>query len=205
MTTPTSKGWQDSGEEFHMMMGQCIAMWAQVDDELFRIFRDCVGPYEQCAIIYYRTPGLDTRFSLTDEIVLSVLPKPDRKSGGHDKPAVTAWKSAKKGYGDLLGVRRRIAHQPATIRLGPTNFALNNRTLNEPPPSWFEIYVNQHEQLREKECGKAPLRIKDLQDHLLATITLRDRLNRFFHEILTKQPKAYAQPTPPPESLKSPS
>jgi hypothetical protein len=55
------KTWQKNRDEFHMVMGYCIAAWAQVDDQLFRIFRDCVGPYDQSAVIYYRTPGLHLR------------------------------------------------------------------------------------------------------------------------------------------------
>jgi hypothetical protein len=64
---------QRASDYFYMMVGRCIAEWAKVDDELFRIFRDCVGPYEQCAIIYYRTPSLSVRLELTDEIIKSIF------------------------------------------------------------------------------------------------------------------------------------
>ena len=73
---------------------------------LFRIFQDCVGPDLQCAIIYYKTPGLEARFSLTDEIVRSVLPK--KRPGGHDHPSVKVWDNAIKVRHDLLSMRRRI-------------------------------------------------------------------------------------------------
>ena len=95
MATPPAGSWQELGEEFHLMIGECVAGWAHVDDELFRIFHHCVGPLVQCSIIYYRTPGLDVRFALVDEIVGSVLPKRERRSGGHDHPSVKAWKTAK--------------------------------------------------------------------------------------------------------------
>ena len=42
-----------------MELRYSVAAWAEVDDWLFRIFRDRVGPYDQSAVIYYRTPGLD--------------------------------------------------------------------------------------------------------------------------------------------------
>ena len=87
-----------AADDFHMMIGYCVAEWAKVDDELFRIFRDCVGPYEQSAIIYYRTPTLNARLGLTDEIVQSVLPKRKKKSGGHYHPSVKAWKVAIEGF-----------------------------------------------------------------------------------------------------------
>ena len=109
---------QKAADDFHMMIGYCIAEWAKVDDELFRIFRDGVGPYEQSAIIYYRTPTLNARLGLTDEIVQSVLPKRPKKSGGHYHPSVKAWKVAIEGFCNLLAIRRRIAHQPISIRHG---------------------------------------------------------------------------------------
>jgi hypothetical protein len=59
-----------------MKIGDCIAEWAGIDDELFRIFQHCTGAKEQqAAIIYYRTPGLNVRLGLVDEIVRSVSPK----------------------------------------------------------------------------------------------------------------------------------
>src|SRR5271163_2220003 len=144
-TTPRapSKSWQELGDEFHLMVGYCIAAWARIDDELFRIFRACVGPYKQSAIIYYRTPGLDMRLGLTDELVLSVLPKKDRKSGGHDHPSVKAWKAAKSGFSDLLAIRRRIAHHPAEVKTAP--YGRDHRLGWDPSPAVsFEIYASQH-------------------------------------------------------------
>jgi hypothetical protein len=181
------KVWQELGDEFHMMIGEYIAAWAQVDDELFRIFQDCIGPLEQSAIIYYRTPGISERFGLTDEIVLSVFPKREKKSGGRDPAEVKAWKAAKDGYGDLLSVRRRIAHHPTAIRSGPKFSIFDDvRTFHQPPSSWFEIYVNQHERLRERSSNLKALRIHDLRKHLIATMALRDRLRRFFLRCINK-------------------
>ncbi len=85
---------QKESDKFHEMMGYCIAVWADVDDTLFRIFQHCVGAPLQCAIIYYKTPGLEARFSLTDEIVRSVLPK--KKPGEHDHAYVKRWDKAIK-------------------------------------------------------------------------------------------------------------
>jgi len=178
-----------------MMVGRCIAEWAKVDDELFRIFRDCVGPYEQCAIIYYRTPSLSVRLELTDEIIKSVFPKPPRKSGGHDHSSVTAWKDAIEGFRDLLATRRRIAHQPIAVQYGPTWPLSMDLSYMLAPPSWFEIYVNQHEQLRGEF---PPLKVDDLVAHLTAVTSLRDRLQHFFSDVLTKRSSTSSAPSPPP-------
>jgi hypothetical protein len=194
MTDEKPKTWQELGDEFHMMVGYCVAEWARVDDELFRIFRDCLGPYEQSAIIYYRTPGLDVRFGLTDEIVRSVLPKRPKRSGSHEHPDVRAWVKAKGDYQNLLGTRRRIAHHPIMVRQEPFRVGM---ATGEAPPSWFEIYVSQHEGLREKSSDLPPLRIDHLKAHFIAVAQLRDRLHRFFYDVLTKPAPTSPAPSPP--------
>jgi hypothetical protein len=200
MTDEKPKTWQELGDEFHMMVGYCVAEWAGVDDELFRIFRECVGPHEQSAIIYYRTPGLDVRFGLTDEIVRSVLPKRPKKSGSHDHPSVRAWVAAKGDYPNLLGMRRRIAHHPIMIRQEPFRVGM---AAGESPPSWFEIYVSQHEGLRKKSSNLPALRIDDLKTHLIAVNQLKGRLHRFFYDVLTKRAAVSLLQTLPPSSTKS--
>jgi hypothetical protein len=137
-----------------MEIGKCIAAWARVDDELFQVFRHCVGPLEQSAIIYYRTPGLETRLALTDELVESVLPKRERKSGGHDPLEVGAWKNACASFRTLLATRQRIAHHPVAVRQEPFRAAMPvGRT-----PSWYEIYVRGNGQLRSRSQGLPALR-----------------------------------------------
>jgi hypothetical protein len=101
-----------------------------VDDELFRIFRDCVGPYEQSAIIYYRTPTLNARLGLTEEIVQSVLPKRPKKSGGHYHPSVKAWN---RGFLQPIGnpSPNRAStnfHSPWGILAIKLGFKLDSRT-----------------------------------------------------------------------------
>jgi hypothetical protein len=186
MTSDMPKSWQEMGDEFHLMIGQCIAVWAEADDELFRIFRDCVGPYEQCAIIYYRMPGLDARLGCTTELVASIFPKPARKSGGHPHVGVKEWQKIQSAFRDLLSVRRRIAHHPVGIRMEPgrtrpiKNFnktALAKYGLGA--ESWFEIYTSEHEQLRAGDEIKG-LDLDDLKKHLANVTHLRDDLRNFY-------------------------
>jgi hypothetical protein len=54
MTSKSAKTEREAADEFYMMVGYCIAEWARVDDQLFRIFQACLGATaEQCAIIAY--------------------------------------------------------------------------------------------------------------------------------------------------------
>jgi hypothetical protein len=179
----------ETADEFHMLIGYCIATWAQADDELFRIFQNCLAaPLEQSAIVYYRAPGLDVRLGITDELVKSRLPKPARKSGGHPHRSVRSWTEVTGQFRTLLSTRRRIAHQPTGPRF--ESFRVGESHVGEPPPSWFEIYVGEYERLRSGE--KPPLKVQDLSEHLKAVIYLRDALRTFFYKELIRPtlPKA---------------
>jgi hypothetical protein len=152
--------------EFHMYVGFCITAWANVEEHLFRICARVLNTAEErAAIVYYRTPTLDTRLQLTDELVRTVLPKRTRKSGGHDHPDVIAWNDLKNDIKNELSTRSRIAHNPVSDR----------RFL--PPPkegelrgllhlySWLEIYVSDAEKLRGRHDDIQPLRVDDLSSH----------------------------------------
>jgi hypothetical protein len=178
--------WQKSRDEFHMVMGYCIAAWAQVDDQLFRIFRDCIGPYDQSAVIFYRTPGLDTRLSLTDEIVrVTLLPSWERP--GKRDPRIKAWSAILSEFRASLAIRGRVAHQP--VRTEPFRVGMPAGA----QLTAFEIYVGRHEQLRDSAAKSVPLTLGDLKNHLAAVNKLSDRLKAFLDDVLKP-----ATESPPP-------
>jgi hypothetical protein len=198
--SPRSAADQEA-DKFHMMLGYCITIWADVDDLLFRIFRDCVGPTLQCAIIYYKTPSLEARFTLTDEIVRSVLPK--KNPGEHDHPFVVAWDKIIKQRQDLLTVRRRLAHQQVAVRMR----VHSNSLLNRAPPgkatiggpidqfSWTELYTSESEQLRGRPGDTTPLYYQDLENHFIGVGGLANDLLGFLIEVISKPHKELSLPT----------
>lgn len=187
MAEPPEKTMQELGDEFLQMIGNCITEWAAVEEQLFEICLMCLGsPRDRAAIVYYRTPSIDARLSLADELVKAALPKRTRKDGGHDHADVAHWRELEKECRGLLPVRNRIAHHPVGPRFmmrggfGSAGFLARGM---EPPKltteTWFEIYVSQNEQLREGAAKKRPLRIKALWDHLLATDRIKGGLHQF--------------------------
>lgn len=148
MSDDDPEAWRKSCDEFHMVMGYCIAAWAGVNDQLFNIFRDCVGPLDQCSVIYYRTPGLDARLSLTAEIVRTTL-VPSWERPGNADPRMKEWNAIAAQFRRLLAVRRRIAHHP--VRTEPLRVGMPVGI----PLTEFEIYVGRHEELRES-AAKLP-------------------------------------------------
>jgi hypothetical protein len=162
MAKAPSGPWQRLGDEFFLMVGNCITEWARVEDALFNICWRCLGgSKETAAIVYYRTPSIDVRMSLTDELVKSVLPKRARKSGGHDHSDVKLWNDIETDFRDLQQPRNQIAHHPVTVQ--QRRFSANDAVGTPIFESWFEIYVSQAEQLRERSTRFKPMRVDDLR------------------------------------------
>ena len=178
-------------DAFWLMVGKCIGAWANVEEALFRIVWKCLGPYEQSAIVYYKTPSLEARFTLADELVESVLPK--TKPGKQHHPSVKSWTAAKSGYDKLLSVRRRIAHQPVGAATAPLRAGM---ALDEGPAFWLEIFVSQQERTRKRSSGHQPLLIEDLSKHRVALRALSERLQQFHDDVLTKRDSASPPPAP---------
>jgi hypothetical protein len=168
----------EHAHEFFEILGRCIAAWSHIDDELFRIFTECVGPHEQCSIIFFRLPGLDARLKLTDEVVRSLMPKRTRVSGGHDHPSVKGWSQRYKEIDSLLPTRRRIAHHPVTYRY---ELALIDQ--RGKPPLVLEVKAGEHERLRSKD--NKGLDRDDLVRHLTHVYAAANNLNEFSRTVLS--------------------
>jgi hypothetical protein len=185
----------EAANRFFELLGRCISAWANVDDELFRIFRDCLGaPYEQSAIIFYRTPGLDVRLNLTSEIVESVLPKTEKRSGSHLHKRVKTWRNLAASFKSLLSTRRRLAHHPVSFRYdayfsfgGETTFGNAPLYSGQPINPRLELHVGTHESLRNPSAAIPPLTDKDLFEHLSSVRKLANALNEFTRTELTPE------------------
>jgi hypothetical protein len=189
---PKPKGWMadinDKHDEFFLWVGRCITVWASVDEELFAIFHECIGPKLQSAIIYYRTNTIGARLALTAAIVESYFPK-EQKNGGKDHETVIAWRKVKKDFDDQLGTRNRLAHHPVHISIYSRG---DNIDWVEGPPedsfATYELHMSQGEEMKE---GKAPepLNILDLRDHYAKVTLVRNALDLFRQNELPKRPR----------------
>jgi len=166
----------EMSKEFLFYLGLAITEWAHIETELFHI---CAGilraALEHVAIIYYRTPTLDARLSLTDELAKSKFPKPARISGGHPSPEEKKWNALIGEIRDELAIRRQLAHSPAapTLETRPTDeFWIAD--------IWFSSYISNMEKLRGgKAANTKPLKIDDVKNHIGRLGKLVSRLNDF--------------------------
>src|SRR5271168_4030122 len=120
MANTPSRSLQELGDEFMLMVGNCITEWANVQEALFRICWRCLrSPQQQAAIVFYQTPSLEGRMRLVNELVLSLLPLKDPASGGHhDHADAKWWDQIEKDFRNLQPVRNRMAHHPVAVRFG---------------------------------------------------------------------------------------
>jgi hypothetical protein len=199
MANGVPQSYKERADRFYLLIGHCIVQWANVDRVLFDLLCQCIGPYEQAAIVYYRTPGLDVRLGLVDELVRSLLPKRERKSGGHDEPIVKLWKSTVANIkNQLLPVRRRIAHHPVESAV-LQNWLLFLTRPDEFDETFFRIQASIHERMREKEANVTPLMIRDLEKHIMAVGDAAQSLHLFREKLV-----AHISESREPESPQTP-
>ena len=102
-------------EKFYQQVGQCITTWAWIEDSLFSLCHVALGCHkERAAVVFGRTPTLETRLALTDELMRSVFPKEGRKNGGHDPQIIKEWAEIQQKLLKLAPVRNAMAHRPVT-------------------------------------------------------------------------------------------
>src|SRR5262249_47711624 len=161
-----------------------ITAWAKVEEHLFRMCVNCMGTSDEIgAIVYYRTPTIDARLSLLDELVRARLPRKERRNGRHDHSDVKAWDNVRKDVMSLLKIRNRIAHHPVGAEWGAGHsdgFGLLGLK------SWLEIYVSEHEGLRGKAVEMKPLKVDDLSIHCTEVQAITKRLDQFCSTVLSK-------------------
>jgi hypothetical protein len=180
---------------FYKWIGHCITAWADLEERLFEILWQCLScPQARAAIVYYKTPSIDARLTLTDELVRSVLPKTE--SGKQPHPDLKAWNDIRLEITTELAVRRRIAHRP--VREAKLIFDLTAtqafRGKHQVEMSYYEIYVSEHEALRGKGGNPKPLHFESLLDHQTAVGSTVARLKAFRNDVLSKHvPKLRAQ------------
>lgn len=153
--------------EFYRLIGECIKEWAQVEEKLFELCAFALqSPRKQAAIVYYKCPTIDSRLTLTDELVRCVLPERTRKNGGHNHRLVIEWDKLRKAIKNLLEPRNLLAHAPVqSVERVEYKSSLATDQSFTTLASWLEIALSKAERLRGKNEERL-LRSKDLKSHL---------------------------------------
>jgi hypothetical protein len=154
-----------------------------LERQLFRLCNSALGAGPECAaIIYYRTPTLDSRIDLVTELIRTKLPRRKKADGGHDHPLVTEWTTIIKDVKALLQTRNFIAHQP---HKETEHWVWTDEESGE-ATSWVEIYRNFHERLRKKS-KKTAIMAYSLPSHHAQLLKVTSDLSKFHDKIHPEQ------------------
>jgi hypothetical protein len=163
---------QGDADTFMMWLGSCITEWAKVEEQMFKFCADILGmSTEHTAIIYYRTFTLEGRLSLIDELIDTVIPKPE--NGKHRHIDGRTWEGLLKNIKENMPVRNQLAHCPVGPVMRETKQSDSRKITLE-----FESYPHHHEVARGRTTKKN-LVIGDLKNHFMAVSALHDRLRMF--------------------------
>ena len=157
-------------------MGEAIALWAKLEAYLFKICRAALGASSQrAAIVYMRTPTLEARRLLVNDLLetrLHLRPK----NGGKEHPDAREWRSITEALKNLLPTRNQIAHRPMEPHIDWTEGVDGGVGKAE---LWFEITTSDHERARYGGPNGS-LNDADLRKHITDVRDLRERMIEFY-------------------------
>jgi len=160
--------------EFFAALGQAITEWAYVEEELFHICASVLKTrQDHAAIVYYRTPSLDARLTLTNDLASSILPKKE-KAGAHTPKISQRWNEIIKDIRNIISVRNQLAHSPTA----PIVNASQSGTGSARFDFSYTSYVSATEKLRGRST-KADLSLKDVLVHTKDVSQIINRLRNF--------------------------
>lgn len=105
-----SKPQSDGKSLIYLMIGRCISEWANIEETLFDIFCMVLSTHTTlAAIVFYKTPTLDSRRTLMSELIEAHFPttpgKPTHKF-------LKEWREISGQIEELLPYRNLMAHHP---------------------------------------------------------------------------------------------
>ena len=180
---------------FFAALGRAITAWADLEDVLFAITHtilDCTK--ERAAIVFYRTPTIASRLTLTDDLVGSFFPK--HEPGEQPDRRIKRWNEIQSEISEYLPFRNRLAHHP----VGPV-IGIREAAGSEPEIEIMQAtYICHSESLRRRKHPE-PAGITEIRAHRQIVSRLVNDLRNFHRQEFRTPPQApgetNAQPIPP--------
>lgn len=176
MTTTAEKTLHELGNEFYTLMGNAISNWASVEAYLFKICRAALGASSQrTAIVYGRTPTIESRRLLVNNLLETRLPV-RQQNGGTEHPDTREWNRLTEAMKNLLPTRNQIAHRPMEPHLDWEEKEDGGVGKTE---MWFAITASEHERARYGG-PRGSLDETDLRNHIRDVWELKEQLADFY-------------------------
>jgi hypothetical protein len=173
---------KEQSAEFMALLGTCITEWAWIEEETYQVCAIVLGTAaEHTSIIYYRTPSLEARLNLADELMSTIFPKPE--TGKHPHFDAGIWSKLILNIKDAMPLRNQLAHSPTAAGIwgmmddetGEISEVVEIKMQNSP---------HAHEMWRPNKPKKKMLLKEDLERHLTDVRSLHERLQAFRRDVL---------------------
>ncbi len=171
-------------QKFYAALGQCITIWSHIEGKLFLISNLALMSDEAiAAIVFFRTPSLDGRISLTNDLVNQRLQPEPLRPGQHPPRLLKRWSKIHTKLKSNIRFRNYIAHQPDRLDI-ETLWAIaraRGATISEFDQIYDEATViKQH----HADNARRPLEIKkvtlsDMETHVETMSSAYEALNEF--------------------------
>jgi hypothetical protein len=159
---------------FYAAVGRAITGWADLEDVLFRMTLAVLGcTMERAAIVFYRTPTIDSRLTLTNDLLNSFFPK--HRPGEQPDPRIKRWRELQTEIKTHLPTRNRLAHHGVAPILEFREISHDEVTIEIRTAS----VASHGEQLRKPDQTLAPLTLEDVQTLTRTTSRLVNDLRNF--------------------------
>jgi hypothetical protein len=180
---------EEDEQAFFAALGKAITRWADLEAVLFEItatILDCTR--ERAAIVFYRTPTIDSRLTLTSDLVHSFFPR--HEPGEQPDPRIKRWKDLQAEIKENLPIRNHLAHHP----VGPVVDIYETPDGKGPK---FEVkpasYRSASEHLRKRERSPDILGINEVEAHTAIVSRIVTDLRNFRRQKVPSQP---SEPSP---------
>ena len=162
--------------EFFMLVGRAVTEWAEVEDHLFHITHSILHTSrELAAIVFYRTPNIDARLTLTNDLMTTLCPPIE--SGDHKPQWLITWEKLQRDIKGELPTRNQLAHHPYS----PFVDVLQSEDGEDYEIATIRpgIVMSPAEMLRKHRASLPLLDKKDVQTHLATVKKFVNRLQMF--------------------------
>jgi hypothetical protein len=166
-------------QKFYAAVGRAITAWADIEDVLFAITLSILGcSRDRAAIVFYRTPTIESRLTLTNDLIYSFFPK--HEPGDQPDARIKRWREIQAKIREHLPVRNRLAHHP----VGPVVDLRDDQNLEIIHAS----HISSAERLRKGE--EQALEINDILVHRQIVLLIIGELRNFHRQEFRGSPSA---------------
>ncbi len=180
----------------HLWIGRCISEWANIEETIFDIC--CIAlctHIKLAAIVFYKTPSLSARLTLTTELLQALFSK---EPGAHANHILKNWREITATIDELILYRNLMAHQPLDdAPIGGYDFFINSDETDilklMAYRDSFKIAMSKSEAIRGKKAKIPAIDEKDMPNYFervrelyKSMISFRTSLQK---EMLTAQQK----------------